>query len=490
MQYLFDTRAVREMERAAFAREDSFAVMRRAGNAVAGHARQMTDGDSRPILVLAGPGNNGGDAFVAATQLRAAGREVRAVLCGGEDGANTTADARKAFDEWRGGGGERARAIPAADYALAIDGLFGIGLSRPVGGRAAELILQIRGLRTLSIDAPSGIDGDTGAARGEAVAATRTATFFAAKPGLYTGDGAAASGEIVIETLGLCEFPPPSGALICSAEGLNLRRLRRAKNSHKGTFGAAAIVGGADGMLGALALSSRAAVRLGAGKVFALSVAEPPPCDFACPETMWRRAADLPHFADADCIAVGPGLGADNSAAIAAVRAAADCRAPLIADADALNILAADAKLAAQFAKRKYPSVITPHPGEAARLLQTSAAEINADRIGAAKTLAKQYNAVAVLKGAGAVVANPAGEWAICAAGNPGLAQAGAGDSLLGMLAALVAQTGDAEFAARAAVFLHAAAADELAQANGEIGLDLSALPSVAAKILNREAAK
>ncbi|MGI9298676.1 MAG: ADP-dependent NAD(P)H-hydrate dehydratase, partial [Gammaproteobacteria bacterium] len=230
---------------------------------------------------------------------------------------------------------------------------------------------------------------------------------------------------------------------------------------------------------------SRAAVRLGAGKVFALSAAAPPPCDFGCPETMWRGIAELPQFLSASCIAIGPGLGTEN---IAAMRTAADCPAPLIADADALNILAADAELAARFARRKGASLITPHPGEAARLLNISAREIHADRIGAAKTLAQKYDAVAVLKGAGAVVAEPGGEWAVCAAGNPGLAQAGAGDTLLGMLAALVAQTGDAKFAARAAVFLHSAAADELAQNGGEIGLDLNAIPFIAAKILNREA--
>ncbi|MGI9298136.1 MAG: NAD(P)H-hydrate epimerase, partial [Gammaproteobacteria bacterium] len=150
MRHLYDTRAVREMEKAAFAREDSFAVMRRAGNAVAGHAVQMIRGDCRPILILAGPGNNGGDAFVAATKLRAAGREIRAVFIGDED--KLPPDARRAFAEFRGGGGEVLRDIPAADtgYALAIDGLFGIGLSRPTDGAAAEMIRRIRGMKTLS----------------------------------------------------------------------------------------------------------------------------------------------------------------------------------------------------------------------------------------------------------------------------------------------------------------------------------------------------
>lgn len=482
MKNLYDTRAVREMERAAFAREDSFAVMRRAGNAVAGHALQMIRGDTRPILILAGPGNNGGDAFVAAAKLQTAGRKICAVFVGDEN--RLPPDARRAFSEFRSCGGEIMREIPAAEnkYALAVDGLFGIGLSRPVDGIAAELLRQIRGIKTLSIDAPSGIDGDTGAAFGETAIASRTLTFFGAKPGLYTGDGIAAAGEIAVDDLGFIGFPKPCGKLLDSAEGLNLYTLRRTKNSHKGVCGAAAIVGGAAGMFGALVLASRAAVRLGAGKVFALSASVPPSCDFGCPETMWRKATELPQIS-ASCIAIGPGLGAEN---VALFRTALDSSAPIVADADALNILAADSDLAAYFARRKSASVITPHLGEAARLLQTSANEIHSDRIGAAKTLAKKYNAVVVLKGAGTIVADSAGEWAICAAGNPGLSQAGAGDVLTGILAALVAQTGDAKFSARAAVFLHSAAADELAQTGGEIGLDLNAIPFTAAKILNR----
>ena len=473
------------MERAAFAQEESFAVMRRAGAAVAGHVLQMLRGDSRPVLILAGPGNNGGDAFVAAAILRDAGAKVCVAFAGDEK--KLPPDAARAFAKWRENGGEIARDIPAADYALAIDGLFGIGLSRAPEGNAAKWIRQIRTVPTLAIDAPSGINGDTGAACGDFVCAARTITFFAAKPGLYTGDGAAAAGDVAVEDLGCADFPPPCGVLLNSAAGLNLQKLRRQKNAHKGACGIAAIVGGAAGMTGALILAARAAVRLGAGKVFALSAASPPLYDFVCPEIMWRCAAELPQFAAAECIAIGPGLGAEN---VAAVRTATETSAPLVADADALNILAADGELATRFAKRGHPSVITPHPGEAARLLGVSAAEIHSDRIGAAKNLAQKYNAIAVLKGAGTIIANPNGKWAICAAGNPGLAQAGAGDVLTGMLAALVAQTGDAEFAARGAVFLHAAAADEVAKTGGEIGTDLNALPFVAAKILNRETAK
>lgn len=265
-----------------------------------------------------------------------------------------------------------------------------------------------------------------------------------------------------------------------------MQKLRRNKNAHKGNFGAAVVAGGADGMVGALVLATRAAVRLGAGKVFAFCAANhPPPFDVDCPETMWRRAEELPQFGNAACIAAGPGLGTKKSAA-EILRAAIRSSARLVLDADALNILARDKTLAKEFAERKTASVVTPHPAEAARLLGQKTAAILEDRIGAAKKLAKQFNTVAVLKGAGTVVADN-NEWAVCGAGNPGLAQAGSGDVLTGMLAALLAQSGDAVFAARAAVWLHGAAADELAK-DGEIGLDINKLPQTAAKLLNRAA--
>ncbi|MBE8158000.1 MAG: NAD(P)H-hydrate dehydratase [Betaproteobacteria bacterium] len=489
MEKLYDIAAVRAMEKTAFAGEDSFAVMRRAGEAAAKHAQEMLGKElRRPVLALAGGGNNGGDAFVAATKLREAGAEVKLVFAGDEN--KQPPDAKRARAMWQdggsqNGGGEILREIPAADYSLVLDGLLGIGASRATGGRIAELILQTRGRRILAIDAPSGVCANTGALLGDAVFAERTVTFFANKPGLCTGDGAAAAGTVFVEELGFSDFPPPSGFSINSAAGLNLQQLRRTKNAHKGTFGAAVIVGGADGMVGALALAARAAVRLGAGKVFALCAAKnPPPFDFACPEAMWRRAEELPQFSSAACIAAGPGLGMKKSAAML-LQTAINSAAPLVADADALNLMAKDKTLAAQFAKRKTASVITPHPAEAARLLNCATEEILRDRIRAAKTLSEKFNAAAVLKGAGSVIAAE-GEWAVCGAGNPGLAQAGAGDVLTGIVAALLAQTGDAVFAARAGVWLHGAAADELAKNGGEIGLDLGALPSAAAKLLNR----
>ena len=267
MQNLYDNCAIRAMERAAFSRESSFAVMCRAGAAVARQAQAMCNtAERRPVLVAAGPGNNGGDALIAAAQLRTAGVEVHVVASGNQP----PADAGQALAAWRDGGGQVLCAPATADYALAIDGLLGIGLTRTVEGSLAETIRRLRDWPTLAIDVPSGIDSDTGCRRGEAVCAARTITFFAAKPGLYTGDGAAAAGQVVVDTLQFEDFPPASGVLLDGADGLNLARLRRSKNSHKGSHGTALLIGGNDGMGGALVLAARAAVRIGAGKVYAL----------------------------------------------------------------------------------------------------------------------------------------------------------------------------------------------------------------------------
>lgn len=481
MRNLYDNAAIRAIERTAFLREDSFAVMRRAGTAVAKQAQAMLKtGDCRPLLAIAGPGNNGGDALIAAAQLRAAGIETHVVAVGNSN--RPAADAQQALAAWRDNGGQVFREPPAADYALVLDGLLGIGLARTVEDSLAEMIRRLHNWRTLAIDVPSGIDSNTGARRGEAISAARTVTFFAAKPGLYTGDGASAAGQVAVETLGFEDFPAASGVLLDNACGLNLPRLRRDKNSHKGTHGSALIIGGADGLSGALILAARAAVRLGAGKVYAVSVAtQPPQLDWQTPEIMWRAAAN-PPFAEVNCLAIGPGLGLAQAALLAA---AIDAPLPLIADADALNMLAADKTLAARVARRNDSTIITPHPGEAAKLLNCDIAVIHNDRLAAAQQLAAELAAIVVLKGAGSVIAAPDKTWAICPAGNPGLAQAGAGDILTGIIAALLAQTGDALFAARAGVWLHGAAADELAAESGEIGLNLNALAGVAARLLN-----
>lgn len=373
------------------------------------------------------------------------------------------------------------------DYALAIDGLFGIGLARPLDDTYKETVHRLNALScpVLSIDIPSGINGDTGAAAGKAVYATRTITFFAAKLGLYTGDGAQAAGKVVVERLNFQGNATPCGFLLNDDDDLNLRQLQRHKNTHKGNYGTLAVIGGATGMVGASVLATRAAVRLGAGKVFALSLANPVPLlDWSMPEVMWCTAtADILKTLSLQAGVIGVGMGTD-SAAKRLLKTALTLPLPLVVDADALNLLAQHLPLRNLCTNRKAPLILTPHPTEAARMLGSDTIAVNKDRVHAAKTLAANYSACVILKGAGTVIADSSG-WCICAAGNPGLAQAGAGDVLAGIIGALLAQTQNAEFAARAGVWLHAAAADEQAAQSGTIGLNLNTLAETAARRLN-----
>ncbi len=492
MTPLYDSAAIRAAERAAFARRPSFALMRAAGKALAGEAQKMLAGRKAVrVLAAAGPGNNGGDAFVAARLLQKAGCRVAVAFAGSE--AKLPPDAARALREWRQSGGTVADVSAAArgKYDLAIDGVFGIGIRRPPQGEQLALIrlLNAAPFPVLAIDAPSGIDVDTGGG-GECVRAERTVTFFAEKPGLRTGKGKAAAGVVSVCGLGGGMTVAPCGFLCDDIRDFGFARLRRRSDGHKGDYGTVAVVGGAMGMTGALALASRAAVRLGAGKVFAVALAENAPAfDSDAPEVMWRRAADFYRsgslFPPVSVVAIGVGLGADAAAKKTFARAVM-LPSPLIADADALNILAANPALTKKFAARKAQTVITPHPAEAARMLQCKTEEVQNDRINAAKTLAQKTNAETVLKGAGTVIASPSGEWNICNAGNPGLAQAGAGDVLTGIIAALLAQTADANFSANAGAYLHAAAADQLTkETNGEIGINLNNIATAAAKITN-----
>ena len=472
------------MEQRAFAAEDSFAIMQRAGLAVAKHARQMLGRplSQRRVLALAGTGNNGGDAFVAAAALQKDGAKV-CVLCPSK--LPSGGDAAKARALWHGDVLENITHADLPHFDLLIDGLFGIGLSRPPDDDTAARIRQISHIPTLSIDLPSGIDGDSGHAGGAHICARRTVTFFADKPGLHTGSGVHAAGEVFVEPLVPLVPPPADGELIINAD---TARLRRRRDSHKGNAGQVHIVGGNNGMFGALVLAARAAVRLGAGKTIAHHIAATtaPVVDWQTPEIMWHNAAAASFATPAAILAIGPGLGQDDTAA-AALEAALHSSANLVLDADALNLLAARKDLATLLKNRKpSPCILTPHPAEAARLMHSTAADINQNRIAAAQALATMFCAVVVLKGAGSVIADTGGNWAINASGNPGLAQAGAGDVLTGMIAALLAQTGDALYAARNGVWLHGAAADCTRSRSGEIGLALGEIAPFAARLIAR----
>jgi len=465
--------------------------MERAGHAAAEVARAMAGERSGAILVLAGPGNNGGDAFVVARWLREWFFDVTVVFCA--DAARLPADAAAALTAFRNAGGTTMDAIPSAWHGvLIVDGLFGIGLARAPAAPYAAMIERINAAGTpiLALDVPSGLDADTGAAFAPSVRADATATFIALKPGLLTGAGVDLCGRISVHALGLdakVQAAARGHRLDWSVVSRSLPDVlqRRCRNVHKGTFGTLGIIGGAHGMVGAPLLAGRAALHAGAGKVWiGFADAAFPALDWEQPELM-LRAADRVLGAGADALACGTGLGTDAAAGALVARALAEPVA-LVLDADALNVIAADKGLARAVAARSAPTVATPHPAEAARLLGKIVAEIEADRLGAAQALAELLRASVVLKGAGSVVAHPDGRWEINATGNPGLATAGSGDVLTGFVAALLAQRVEAGDALRVAVCLHGAAADRcVAQGAGPLGLTAGELIPAARSLLN-----
>lgn len=465
-------------------------LMQRAGAAAAQWAAELAL-DGFPILILAGPGNNGGDAFEAAHLLRKCLFDIRLVFTG--DPARLPPDARAAHARFVAAGGSCLSALPQVGrWALIIDGLFGIGLTRAPTGRYAELISAANALAVsnccplLALDCPSGLNADTGQIFAATIRATHTLTFIAAKPGLYTADGPDHCGEIRIASLGLepGDLVAPEGQQV-TPPLFNLRLQPRRRNSHKGTYGSVGILGGAPSMLGAVILAGRAALKLGAGRVY-VGILDPQglPLDPLQPELMFRPPAGI-LAAELDALACGPGLGT-SEAARGLLEKTLALPLPLVLDADALNLLAAEASLQAALALRPEPSLLTPHPAEAARLLGMKVAAIQADRIEAAREMAKRFNSLVALKGCGTLIAAPDGRWWINTTGNPGMAAAGMGDVLTGLAVALLAQGWEAEQALLAAVHLHGAAGDAaVAQGIGPIGLTASELTACARKIFN-----
>ena len=473
------------------ARAQGQPLMERAGSAAADVARTMIGDRSGSVLVLAGPGNNGGDAFVVARRLRESFFDVAVVFAG--DAAKLPPDAANAYRAFIDGGGATVGDVPARwRGALVVDGLFGIGLTRPLSEVYAGQVryANASGIPILSLDIPSGIDADTGVAHGLAICAQATATFIAQKPGLLTGDGVDHCGTVSVHSLGLeaeSEAHATGRRLDWQPLAADLPAVlgRSSRNVHKGTFGTLAILGGTDGMVGAPLLGGRAALHAGAGKVrIGLAARHPPAIDWGQPELM-LSSVDAALAAGADAIVCGPGLGTSSEAAALVARVTEE-HVPLVLDADALNAIAADARLAAAVAKRDAPTIATPHPSEAARLLGSSTAAIQADRLAAAQTLCEKLHATVVLKGAGSVLAHRDGTWDINASGNPGLASAGTGDVLAGFVGAFLSQGIEAKTSLRLAVCLHGSAADRcVEQGRGPLGLTASELAPAARELLN-----
>ena len=463
-------------------------LMERAGLAAAEAARRMAGERGGQIVVLAGPGNNGGDALVAARWLRSWYHDVLVVFPG--DPQRLPGDAMAAYQAYVGSGGTTVTLSAGPRPALIVDGLFGIGLKRPATGAYASIIEWANGTGApiLALDVPTGLDAETGAAHAPTIRATATVTFIAHKPGLLTADGPDYSGDVTVHTLGLDATPVARGHKLdwpVLASALPVALGRRMRNVNKGTFGTLGILGGTEGMGGALILAGRAALRTGAGKVWlGFVMADPPKLDTSMPELMLRHAGPVLD-AQPDALVVGPGLGTSEAARSLLARSLAQ-PIPIALDADALNLIAKDPALRAASAARSAPTLATPHPGEAARLLNTDIASVQADRLRAAQQLVTELNANVVLKGAGSVLAHPDGTWDINASGGPALATAGSGDVLSGLLGALLAQGMEAKAALRYAVCLHGATADALvAQGIGPLGLTASELPDAARALLN-----
>jgi len=485
---LYLTTEIRQVEARAATLPDKPRLMERAGLAAAQLARRIAGDGGKPVLVLAGPGNNGGDAFVLARHLRQWWFKVTVVFAGNVQ--KLPPDAAAAFAAWQATGGNYLTDIPSGEnWDLIVDGLFGIGLQREVSGIPARLVATAGLSRSpvLALDIPSGIASDTGRIMGCALRADHTLTFIGLKPGLLTLDGPDYCGQLHLDTLDINApaLLPPSGMLLTAAalDGLMPPRQR---NSHKGTYGCAGIMGGAQGMVGAAFLAGRAALKMGTGRVYVgLHAQQSPPLDAGQPELMLRPAKDVPKLNTLNCLAIGPGLGTSASAK-ALLRAALKTERPLVVDADGLNLVGSAPELGALMTARRHPTIITPHPAEAARLLACSTPDIQADRVQAALTLARRFNAMVVLKGAGSVCAAADGRWSINTSGNPGMASAGMGDVLTGMITALIAQGVEPYRALTAAVYLHGAAADARVTAgHGPAGLTASDVIDEARLLLN-----
>jgi len=460
---LFDVATSRAIEAEAAAALPPHTLMQRAGLAVAKLALAVAP-NARRIVIAAGPGNNGGDGFEAALHLHRAGKAVQVIALG--DDARRPADAAASLRRARDAGVpiETRGALPEAD--LVIDALLGLGSSRAPDGAIADVIAAINrsAAMRLAIDLPSGLDAERGT-RALAVAATHTLALLTLKPGLVTAQGRDAVGTLWLDDLGcapLWERHAARARLLSAAEW---PPTARAHASHKGRYGDLIVIGGAPGMAGAAWLAARAALAAGAGRIYAALLDDAAPADFGAPELMrlhapWR---DTPERLASATVVCGCGGGDAVRDALPSVLSRS---ARLVLDADALNAVAADASLLSLLAARRgrgLPTVLTPHPLEAARLLGLAdAAEVQADRLTAAESIAARTRAVVVLKGSGSVVATPGETTVINPTGNASLASPGTGDVLAGWLGGLWSAAGpqaDAASIARQAVWQHGRAA-------------------------------
>ncbi|MFN2995091.1 bifunctional ADP-dependent NAD(P)H-hydrate dehydratase/NAD(P)H-hydrate epimerase [Serratia plymuthica] len=445
-------------------------LMQRAGEAAYALARDQYPAGSH-WLVLCGHGNNGGDGYVVARLAAAAGVKITLIAC--EGARPLPVEAAAARQAWLNAGGE----INPADSRwpesidLIIDGLLGTGLGTAPRAPYNALIEAANrsSAPVIALDIPSGLLAESGATPGAVIRATHTVTFIALKPGLLTGQARDWVGQLHQSTLGLSGWLAKQPAQIhrVTAESLALWLKPRRPCSHKGEQGRLLLVGGDHGFGGAVRMAAEAALRSGAGLVRVLThIEHVGPLLTARPELMVQRLSDdtLQQALNwADVVVVGPGLGQGEWGRNALkVLQASD--KPALWDADALNLLALNPE-------KRQNRVITPHPGEAARLLGCSTADIESDRLLAVRKLAAHYGGVVVLKGAGTLIADEQGQMAIADVGNAGMASGGMGDVLSGIIGGLLGQKLSLYDAACAGCVVHGAAADRVAARQGTRGM-------------------
>jgi NAD(P)H-hydrate epimerase len=469
-------------------------LMERAGQCVFNAAKEMFPA-ARHWLVFCGGGNNGGDGYVIARLAREAGLKVR--VCTLKPLNSLSGDAALAAQAWQKAGGETHPWPPAREAKpdLLIDALLGTGLDRAPEGDFAAAIewMNQDPAPVVSVDIPSGLDADNGTVAGGAVKAELTLTFIGNKRGLYTADGPDYCGRIEYDALqtpaSVQESIKDSGILI-RKNIIEYLLPRRQRNSHKGSFGWVLGIGGNSHMSGAVRLCGEAALRSGAGKVTLATIPEHAAIvNLSCPELMVRgikKGRELSSLlAQVNACVVGTGLG-QTSWSEDLFHTCLKSVAPMVLDADGLNILARHHPSGA--GKSKLPRgnwILTPHPAEAGRLLDCSAREIQQNRIAAAQRIAEAYDAIVVLKGCGTVISRPDGFYAICPLGNPGMASAGTGDVLAGVIGAMLAQGKSDWESAMLGVVAHAGAGDLAAAQIGERGLIASDIIARLPAVLN-----
>jgi hydroxyethylthiazole kinase-like uncharacterized protein yjeF len=480
---LFDDATTRRIEQRAAAELPEHALMARAGVALLRLARAIAP-NARTAWIAAGPGNNGGDGLVLATWLHRAGVAVSVTLVGHAAGRALPPDAAWALAQARAAGVALRGDVPGADelaaVELGVDALLGVGQARAPEGPLAAAIAALNALRSpvLSVDAPTGLSTDTGAMPGDvAVRATHTITLLTPKTGLFTGAGRETSGEIWFDDLGVAPLAGEAPVAVLTGETSVVALLPRRRHlANKGSFGDVHVAGGAAGMVGASLLAAHAASLAGAGRVLVHAHSSDAggvlPVDVRHPELMLRPVAELQSALRDDrkaTVVAGCGGGDDVIAELPGCLSNAN---RVVLDADALNAIARDTGLRAHLrmrGTRGFATILTPHPLEAARLLDTTAAAVQADRLAAARRLAADTGAIVVLKGSGTLVAMPDGRVAINPTGDARLASAGTGDVLAGWIGGLWSAQPPTEGAAalevafavtRAAAWIHGRACD------------------------------